>query len=454
MARLADIRHRLDVDSDPLDFAPGLASLQDQAPSPLPRLVLYAVTSLFGIALAWAMLGSVDIVVVAEGRLVPQSYLKIVQPTEQGTLKEILVREGDRVQAGQVLMRMDAQLATADRRVLEAELAQRRLHLRRIDAELRGTAFVATAADPPDLARQTTSLYEANRRAVEDAVAQEHAVLAKAKQDLASARAVEEKLKQVVPVYREREQAFVKLGEDGFAGKMLVAERQRERMEKEQELAAQSAAAESAAATLQQSERRIEQLGSAYRQQLQRERTEHLGEIHKQEQELAKRVHRDTLLELKAPQSGTVKDLATHTAGTVVSPGTILMTLVPNDEPLRAEIQVSNEDIGFVRAGQPVKIKVATYPFQKYGLLEGTVQTVGSDASRHDDDGDAKRGRSPSTYKTLVKLERQELVKDGTTYTLTPGMAVSGEILLGERTIFEYLTSPIRKTTLEAARER
>lgn len=457
MSLLSDLKHRLHGDTDPLDFSPGLAAVRERMPSPLPRLVLYAITGLFAIALAWAAFGSVDVVAVAEGKLVPQTYVKIVQPVEQGTVKEILVQEGDLVRAGQVLMRMDAQLGDADRKAIEADLALRRLHLRRIDAELSGKPFATTAVDPPDLARQTTSLYRANRQSLEDAIAQERAALSKARQDLAAARAIEEKLRQLVPIYRDREQAFVKLGKDGFAGNLMVMDHQRERIEKEQELLAQRAAAESAKATQQQSERRIDQLTSTYRQQLQRERTEHLGEIQKQEQELAKRVHRDTLLELKAPQAGMIKDLATHTAGTVVSPGTILMTLVPTDEPLRAEIWVGNEDIGFVRPQQAVKVKVATYPFQKYGLLNGTVLTVSADASDANGDNQeagAKPQRNPSTYKALVSLDRQALLKDGKTHALAPGMAVSGEILLMERTILEYLTSPLQKTTMEAARER
>lgn len=455
---VSDLKRRFSGETDPREFAAGLTALHEQAPSPLPRAVLYVIAALIAITFAWAAFGSVDIVAVADGRLVPQTYVKIVQPAEHGTIKEILVREGESVQAGQVLMRMDAQLADADRRTIEADLALRRLHLRRIDAELAGAPFAPRAGDPPDLARQTAELYQANRRAFEDAVAQERAVLAKAQQDLASARAVEAKLRQVVPVYRDREQAFNKLGEDGYAGKLLVMDRQRERIEKEQELVAQSAAAESAAATLLQSESRIGQLESNYRQQLQRERTGHLGEIQKQQQELAKRVHRDTLLELRAPQAGTVKDLATHTPGTVVSPGTILMTLVPSSESLRAEVWISNDDIGFVRLRQPVKIKVATYPFQKYGFLEGRVLTISGDAG-NGGSGDRtapqeQRERSAPGYRALVALDRQELARDGIAYPLTAGMAVSAEVLLGERTVLEYLTSPLQKATLEAARER
>ena len=444
-------------DTDALDFAPGIAAIEARAPSPLPRLVLYALTGLIAVGLLWAFIGSVDIVAVADGKLVPQSYLKIVQPAEQGTVAEILVSEGDKVVAGQVLMRMDTRLADADRRTIESDLALRRLQLRRIDAELAARPFRVERDDPIELAHQTADLYRANRQAYEDSLAQEQAIARRAQQDLVASRAIEEKLRQVVPVYRDREQAFIKLGEDGYAGKLLVLDRQRERIEKEQELAAQTAAAESALATQEQVQVRIEQIQSAYRQQLQRERTEHLGEIQRQEQELAKRLHRDSLLELKAPQAGIVKDLATHTTGTVVAPGTILMTLVPASEPLRAEIWISNDDIGFVHANQPVRIKVATFSFQKYGLIDGRILTVSADTSearQAPGEQDSGSTRAPSAYKAIIALDRQALSRNGIEYPLAPGMTVSGEIVLGERSVFDYLTSPIQKATVEAARER
>src|SRR5205823_7302414 len=95
----------------------------------------------------------------------------------------------------------------------------------------------------------------------------------------------------------------------------------------------------------------------------------------------AKQAHRQGLLELRAPQAGIIKDLATHTAGTVAAPGTILMTIVPEGDPLLAEVWVSNDDVGFVRPGQAAKLKLAAFQFQKYGLLDGKVLHVNADAT-------------------------------------------------------------------------
>jgi HlyD family secretion protein len=209
-----------------------------------------------------------------------------------------------------------------------------------------------------------------------------------------------------------------------------------------------------------QAERRVAQVGSNYRQQLHNDRIETVAEIQRLREERGKHQHRTSLMELRAPQAGIVKDLATHTAGTVASPGTILLTLVPALEPLVAEVWVSNEDIGFIRQGQPVKVKLSAFQFQKYGMLEGRVRHVSADASEPQGASPASveisRGRSAQalTYKTLIELNTQELLAQGVRYGLTPGMQVAAEIHLGTRSILEYLLSPVTRAFHEAGRER
>src|SRR6185436_3462644 len=146
-------------DADPMDFQPGLLQVQSRPPAPLGRAVLYAVLGLVGALFLWASLARLDIVAVADGKLVPAGYLKIVQPSEQGVVKEILVQEGQAVGAGQILMRMDAALLDADGRALIVEHQTKRLALRRIDAQLAGKRLVREADDPPALYLQAQAQY-------------------------------------------------------------------------------------------------------------------------------------------------------------------------------------------------------------------------------------------------------------------------------------------------------
>jgi HlyD family secretion protein len=445
------------AEANPLDFSPPLLRLQDAPPHPLGRKVLWLLLILLGALLIWALIGKLDIVAVAEGKLVPQSYLQIVQPAESGIVKDLLVKEGQGVKAGQVLIRMDSLITEADARAIEAEYQRKRLTLRRIEAELSGAPFLGQPDDPSALAEEVAAQYQANRGALEAALAEEHSRLIKARQEMAAAQQVKKKLEEVLPHYRQQDKAYEELVQDGYVSALSGSDKKRERLEKEQELQTQGFLIESARASMLQSEKKLAQIDSDYRRQLHAERNEIQSQVDRLAQELAKQTHKQQLLELKAPQDGVVKDLATHTAGAVVQPGTILLTLVPEDELLRAEVWVSNEDIGFVRQGQPVKLKFAAFPFQKYGMVEGTVEHVSADAA----DGNTPGGnaqnaaeRQPLVYKALIRLKAMQLEMDQQRYKLSAGMQTHAEIWLRDRTVMEYLLSPVRKAWHEAARER
>lgn len=445
---------------DTLDFAPAIQRIREEGASPIPRVVLYATLTLFGVMLVWATFGRLDIIAVAQGKLIPSSYVKIVQPAESGVLREILVTEGQEVKSGQVLMRMDTDVSDAERATVETDLAIRKLQLRRIDAELANAPFPLAKEDRPDLFAQASAQYRANREAHSSQLAAERAVLAKAEQDLRAARELETRLAQTLPIYREHEAAHEKLVKDGFISRLGGLDKTRERIEKEQELKAQSHQVASLEASVEQSKKRLAQIATAYRQQLENERAEANAQRLRLEQEHAKQAYRRQLLELKAPQDGVVKDLATHTSGTVVSPGTILMTLVPHNDPVKAEVWITNEDAGFVEPSQPVKVKVAAYPFNKYGMVTGRVEHVSADAAELPDvrERDRKDGQThvmpPSGFRALVALDTPYLERDGRRFVLSPGMLVSAEVHLGSRTVMEYLLSPVQKTVLEAGRER
>lgn len=445
-----------------MDFAPGLLAIQESPPARLPRTVMYATSLLFAILLLWAIFGQLDIIASADGRLIPQTYVKIVQPADAGIVQEILVKEGQAVQAGQVLMRMDTQVARADQKTIETELALRALQLRRIDAELAGRPLARTPGDPSDLYRQIAAQYDDRRRAFEDAAGQAREALRKTRRDYEAGREVLAKLDEVAPILKAQSDAYADMGREGFAPQVTVRDKQREYLEKARDLRAQQETVASLAAAVAQADRQLSQIASKYRADLQNERVEAEGQYRKLQQELVKQEHKSGLLELKASQTGIVKDLATHTVGTVVSPGTVIVSLVPENEPLVAEVMVKNDDVGFVFPGQTVKIKLAAYPFQKYGMLDGEIIHVGPDASDNANpvparDGTGKERTTPPAtlaYKALVTLKSQVLESQGRILKLVSGMQVVAEINEGQRTVMEYLLSPVQKTLHESGRER
>ena len=447
------------TDAIALDFAPAILRAQHENAAPLPRMVLYIALTLFAVMLAWACFGRLDIIAVAQGKLIPGTYVKIVQPADSGVVRDILVKDGQEVKTGQVLMRMDTQVSDADSATIYNDLHLRVLQLRRIQAELSGAPFEIAKADPPAMYQQVLAQYHANREAFRSQIENEQAALAKAEQDLKGAVEMETRLKQTVPIYRETEAAHQNLAKDGFISRLAMLDKTRERIEKEQELKAQTYQVASLKASIEQSRKRLAQIASAYRQQLQNERSDANAQRLRLEQEAGKQAYKHDLLELKAPHDGVVKDLATHTSGTVVSPGTILMTLVPHDDPVKAEVWVTNEDAGWVEVNQKVKIKLAAFPFNKYGMVNGHVEYVSPDAAELPDtrERDRKDTREhvmpPSGFRTLVVLDSPYLERDGKRFRVSAGMLVSAEVNLGSRTVMEYLLSPVQKVTHEAGRE-
>ena len=447
------------LSQDALDFSPGLLAIQESPPAKLPRTVLYSVATLFGILVLWAIFAKLDIVASAEGRLIPESYVKIVQPSEAGIVQEILVREGQSVEAGQVLMRMDARLTDADVRAIRGEYDLKRLVLRRIDAELAGQPMRTQADDPPVLFAQVAQQQAARHQAYVDALAQERSIHDKTQHDLVSASEVLNKLRETVPTYRRSAEAFEKLAKDGFYSTLAVEEKHRDRIEKEQDMRAQVSTVASLKSSVVASERKLAQITSSFRSDLQNERVDTESQFRKLLEERGKIEHKSALLVLRAPQRGIIKDLATHTVGTVVSPGSVLMSLVPLNEALQAEILVKNEDVAFVHEQQRVKIKLSAYPFQKYGMLDGSISHLGPDAADPASApakaaGDAPDASGSLRYKALVHLDAQHLETDGLRMKLTPGMQVVVEIHQGKRTVMEYLLSPVHKAWQEAGRER
>ena len=438
-----------------LDFAPDLLAIQERPPASLPRALLLTVAALVGLLLVWAVFAKLDIIATADGRLVPLSFTKVVQPAEAGVVTEILVKDGEPVKAGQLLMRLDSRLSKADTAALGKDVALKQLTLRRIEAELADRPFMPGKNEPVELYLQVESQFRARRQAYLDAVLQETESLNKARADLLGSQQVLAKLTQTLPSYRQSAEAYRKLVQEGFVGELAANEKSREAIEKEQDLKAQAANVQSLNISITQSERKLAAIRSQYRSQLENERIETLAVLNRSGQELEKSNVKAESMDIRAPNDGVVKDMTTTTRGAVVAAGTLLMNIVPQDEPLQAEVLLRNEDVGFVALGQAVKVKVAAYPFQKYGMLDGKVEMVSADSA--DPKQQQQQGQAPTlTYRAIVRVNTNHLVSaaTGERLALNPGMLISAEIHQGDRSVMEYLLSPVTKVAREAARER
>lgn len=439
-----------------------LSLIQNEAPAQVGRIVLWIVCALVFVLVIWASFGQLDIVATAEGKLVPQTLVKIVQPAEAGVVKQILVNEGDVVTQGQVLVRLDTTLAKAEKTTIAGDLASQLMQERRLIGELQQKTMTPQAGDDPVLFAQVQAQSLAKRRALNDALEQEHALLRKAQGERKSALEILTKLQQVLPVYNKTAKAYQDLEKEGFMGGIASAEKQREAVEKGKDLDAQQATVVALDATIEAQHKRITQLQSAYESEVQKELADVRTRIQQLRPSLDKSIYREGLMELRSPQAGRVKDLATTSEGAVVQPGAVVMTLVPIGENLYADVAVKNEDIGFVQIGNKVQIKLATYPFQKYGVVNGRVTHISADASETGQTEKATESRNvgriqaiSNAFKARIALDTQVIIGiDSKQLPLGPGMQIVAEIHQGQRTVIDYLFSPINKVIFEAARER
>lgn len=436
-------------------FSPRLLEVVNTPPLPLPRIMMYVLFVLVFLLIMWSVFGQLDIVARAQGKLVPQTRIKIAQPFEGGRISQILVKDGDLVKAGQSIMLMDTQLSEADTEKLRVELASSKIMLRSINAELDNKAFTQVAEDKPELFKNVHEKYEARRKSYLHTVTQQTAILNKSKQELSASNEIYKKLKQTLPIHQENEKNILKLGKKGYVSKLDILEKQRIRIEAERDLQAQKYTMQAAEERIKETQGKLDELKSQYKNQLLDEQITLKKRVEQLDQDWLKQEYRNRLMKIKAPQDGFVKDIATNTEGSVVPAGTVLMNIVPINEPLLAEVYVTNQDVGFISAGQKTRIKLMSYQFQKYGMIDGEVDYVSADTnvSSAPDKGNNKDAVGAG-YKTMISLKKQHLERDNKKFLLRPGMQVTAEIKLGTRTVLEYILSPIQTTISEAGMER
>ena len=366
-----------------LEFLPAVIEIQESPPSPLGRAILWTIIAIFTLALLWATFGHIDIIAVAQGKIVPNDRSKVIQPLETAVVKAIHVRDGQRVKQGEPLIDLDT-TAGPDRERLANEYLVATTEVARLRALIAGrNSFV-----PPE--GVSAAVVETQRQRLRDQLTERQALESTA-------------------------EAHRKLLAEKAVSQMQYLEVERLRAQKAQEHAAALTDAETRA--------------------------------HSLSKELNKAETRASQQHLTAPLDGVVQQLAVHTVGGVVTPAQQLMVIAPQEGALEIEAWVENKDIGFVSADQQAEIKVESFPFTRYGTIDGRVVALSGDAVPIEKVGHVYTARV-SMSKNVIEVE------NGKQVTLSPGMAVSVEIKTGRRRLIEYFLSPLLRGVKEAARER
>jgi hemolysin D len=457
------------------EFLPAAVEILETPASPLGRSTALAIALFAAIAILWACVGEIDIVAVAQGKIVPTGRTKTVQapalnPGESGLIKTIAVEEGQHVTQGQLLVELDATETGADRHRIAQQLAQMRLDIARLRAVL-GLPGGELLDSPPagsdpimlllaQSLRRSQLAGEAEKLASFDREIDRQQAEARANQSEIA------KYNEILPLQIERAISKQTLLQKGLTPKMEMLEIQQQLIEMQRDRDAAQAhlsQAKSMIASIQRQKAQAEE-------EFKRDRLKELSDAESQastlDQELKKAEERQRLKTILAPVSGTVQQLALHTLGGMIQPGQALMAIVPDDSGIEIEAMIQNQDIGFVAEGQEAVIKLEAFPFTRYGTVPGKIKIVSEDAvGGGTSDGamspeaqGAKGEKAGSSnqliYAARVTLDHTTMNVDGKDVKLTPGMAATVEIKTGKRKLIEFLLSPLVRMQSEAGRER
>jgi hemolysin D len=437
------------------EFLPPALEIQETPPSPVQRGVLWAIVALSGIAIGWSCIGELDVVATAPGKVIPDGKVKVLQSADNAIVRVIHVTEGQEVKQGELLVELDPTINNADLNSNAEKFRLTQLELARLTAELSGTrpdySAAGSRADMVALQEALRTAREANFNAKvaeamnnlqskEMALAATHDILRKLEAMAKTAREKEEKIRpyvgQVMPRFD-----YLKLKDDLTQTENDVAAQINHVKEAQQSKAAAG--------------QKLKQIQEEWRSQIiidMLEKTNVLtalkGDVEKASQLVSQK-------ELRAPIDGQVQSLTITTAGGVVTPAQTIATIVPKDSGLVIESVLSNEDIGFIKAGQKVDIKIDTFPFQKYGSLSGSVVWISPDAEeRHVDKIASATGliedtRTPTKsglmYKIRIKPDQTTLNIGGKPTPISAGMTVQADINTDKRRFIEFFLSPVLK---------
>jgi len=432
------------IASDAIEYQPDAIAIEMQ---PIPggarwTLRLLALLLIFGIG--WASIATVDKVVTAQGKLISTGKTIVVQPLSEGVITRLHVEEGQEVQEGQVLVTLDPTFADADVEGLRERLESLEQEARRLETEMGDGGSVI---DPDRNELQERILTARNREYEQRLKTYEQ----KIKELIAKAETKKDQHAQgrkQLRLARDMEKMFQDAMAKGVATRLELIKAQSQRMKQEE-------AVERITNELQEMRQEAERLiaeRDAFVNNWTSTSTQELvktnREIESIRSQLEKAEHISDFVELRAPRRAVVLQLATRSEGSVVSKAEPVVTLVPLDDPLEAEVNIQARDIGFVRQGDHARIKLEAFPFQKHGALEGTVKVISEDTFQKD----TAMG-SAVTYRSRIGLTTTTLRDVPTDFRLIPGMTLSAEIKVGERRVISYFLYPIMRYLDESLRE-
>ncbi len=454
------------------EFLPPLLEIQETPPSPAQRKLLWTLIGLVTALILWACVGKISIVATAPGKFIPDGRVKQLQPLETSIVNAIHVKEGQHVRQGELLVELDPSISSAEMQANADKYGFNRLEQARLMAELTHgrVQFAATGQS-----KERIALEEKTRLAREQAhaakLAQAQSTLAEKVQALAAAEATLEKYQETTSIAAERESSARPLVETGAIARVDYLELKEDLAENTNDLAAQRKTVEQAKAAEAEAQHNVEEVKRDHVADIYSDLNQRVTSEPELKGNLDKSKELYALKWLRAPVSGIVQKIDVTTIGQVVTPAQSLVTIVPDGTPLVVEATVTNQDIGYLKPGQPVEVKVDTFPFQKYGSLQGTLVWISADAedknaasndletrsgaqSNEDNRQSANNPNAGYVYKINIRTKESQFMVDGVGRPIQSGMTVQADIVTDRRRVIDFFLSPVTKYLSEGLRVR
>jgi HlyD family secretion protein len=419
--------------------------------SPVPRFAQITMQVLlvsFASFAVWASLSQLDQVVVAQGRLVNPLPNVVVQPLETSIIQSVDVRAGQVVKKGDTLATLDATFIQSDETQLRVRLDSLETQIQGLGQELTGEGKDKVVVSADDLLQASLlSERKANYKAQQIKMGE---TAAKLRAALVTNRRDQQRVASRLQSLKEIEVMQEKMVAQKFGAPLQLLEAQQRTKEVERDL-------ELVASREQEIRRELgafEAEKTAFEKNWRQKTMEDLLVLSRErdsvKEQLLKADKRSRLVTLKAPVDAVVLEIVKLSPGSIIKEAETFFTLVPLNVALEAEVTIDSVDVGYLKLGHPVHVKLDAYPFQKHGTLDAKVRTISEDAFRRDPSG--KTG-ADAYYLGRLTLEKTNLKNMIDSARLLPGMTLSAEIVVGKRSVISYLAWPLTKGLGEAIRE-
>ena len=418
-------------------------AIRHRKPMTGARMIIVATAAAFMLFLIWASLAQVDEVTRGEGKVIPSSKVQTITAADPATVSEILVRSGQRVHKGELLVRLDNPESASQLGQLQAETESLEARAARLTAEGMGGSIDCQGTD----CAGEKALRVARADALRSKVAASQASADQARRDAAEAVATINSLQNSLQLAQHQVQMIQPLAVKHIVPQTDLLEKQREVVDIQGRIAAAREQQGKALAAVQEAQAQASQATYEFKQQALDERSQVTAKIAVNEQSLRGAEGKQSRTELRSPADGVVSDVQVTTIGSYVQPGQKLMEVVPLGDKLLVESRVKPSDIAFIKVGDRALVKVTAYDFSTYGGLDGRVVQVSADSIYDENEKQAY-------FTVIVQTDRSFLTASGHRLPITPGMMTDTQIITGRKSILTYLLKPMLKARSEALRER